>query len=960
MAPRYFLIMSALCFLSTNIYAQDSITVKDMQEIRYKAEVLVRRELQDLLNNIAQPGFDSKETEEIINNSYGGNNNKIFYSDKTRIESDLNPKIHHTADASDIDVVKYLKDFDILYTKTDNFSIAFSDIRVSQVKKATYLYVKVYFSSFFNSKYKGVEAATPYTLNNRVAEIKIINSNNKWIPYIAGISFFEPADTLNDLANDIAIQREPGAQVAGSIDSAAAASIDAEIEAKKRKQLMDEENTQTQKFNKLINDGDKALDANNFTDALNYYNQAKDLMPYDPLPRNKLRKAIKVQHDTNVSKDQLFEQYIENARLATRNREYEEAIRSYRSALDSKPTEKQNLQAEIEALTKKVNFLTEMNLNYKAGNYKEAIKQYSAAIKKKKDSDYFLGRARSYVKSGEYDEAMKDFTTAYELDNENLAAIEGRSDLHKFLGDAVVKAKKVDDKKEHYIKALTGYTSYLPLNKKNLHIYEAISELQMLLYNNIDDAIKALDAGLDADLKSKPLYIKKGLLLIRKKDFAGADVNFTSALKIDSSDAFAYYNRGLCQLNMNNTLYASVYFANARSKKLDSLNLTNISRYADSLFHLSATSFTANEKETAMNFVNDAIAIDPTNSGYHYAKGEYYTSLHNYKEAIESYSKAIDLGKNYTDAYYKRGVSYYSIAEYTAAIADLKKASAQGYAQLYKVQKGLGDAYLAVNDYSNATQNFEQSIKTAGALKNDPPNAIIADIYNAMGKAYFHLNMQDKAIDAYKSAIKKNNALDQAYYNIGMAYNKIGKPQDAIENINKAVSLNNKKTEWLYQLALYQQTYGDFSSAINNYNILITADTAYAFPNAIYYRGLAYYEAGDYNNALPDYIKYGSATRDSVPNTLQYQLGNIYLNLGRYDSAIVCFQKILSGDQANGSAMYGIGSSLFLKGKKEEALPWFEKSFQTKSIQSADVKKDKLIAGLKNEKDFKALMKKYF
>ena len=58
--------------------------------------------------------------------------------------------------------------------------------------------------------------------------------------------------------------------------------------------------------------------------------------------------------------------------------------------------------------------------------------------------------------------------------------------------------------------------------------------------------------------------------------------------------------------------------------------------------------------------------------------------------------------------------------------------------------------------------------------------------------------------------------------------------------------------------------------------------------------------------------------------------------------------------------MYGIGSSLFLKGKKEEALPWFEKSFQTKSIQSADIKKDKLIAGLKNEKDFKALMKKYF
>lgn len=959
MAPRYFFTLFVACLLHAGLYAQDSISVKDMQEIRYKAAALVRRELQDLLNNIAQPGFDSKETEEIINNSYGEKSNKIFVSEKVRIESDLNPKIHHSTEASDIDVIKYLKDFDILYTKNDNFSIAFSDIRVSQVKKASYLYVKVYFSSFFTSKYKGVEGETPYTINNRVAEIKIFNTNNKWAPYIAGISFFEPADTLNDLANDIVIQREPGEQTTSTLDSAAAASIDAEIEAKKRKQLVDEEQTQTQKFNKLITDGDKALEGNNFIDALNYYSLAKELMPYDPLPRNKLRKTIKLQHETSISKDQLFDQYIDNARLATRNREYEEAIRFYRSALDNKPSEKQNLQAEIETLTKKVNFLTEMNLNYKAGNYKEAIKQYSAAIKKKKDSDYFLGRARSYVKSGEYDNAMNDFTTAYDLDNENLAAIEGRADLHKFLGDAVVKAKKADDKKEHYIKALTGYTSYLPLNKKNLHIYEAISELQMLLYNNVDDAIKALDAGLDADLKSKPLYIKKGLLLVQKKNFKEADINFTSALKIDSNDAFAYYNRGLCQLNTNNTLYASVYFENARQKGLDSTNIKNIATYANSFFQRAENNFKANEKDSAISLLNDAIAIDPYNSSYHYAKGEYYSLLFNYKEAIDSYAKAITLNKNYTDAYYKRGLNHYYAGMHQAAITDFNKASTQGYAQLYMVQKGLGDAYLALQDYNSAAQNFEKSLKTAGALKTDPSATILADIYNAMGKAYFNLSAFDQAIDAYKTAIKKNNGLAEAYYNLGLVYYKTGKTQEAIDNTGKAVSLNNKKTDWLYQLALYQQSNNDFPAAINSFNQVIAADTAHKLTNAAYYRGLAYYQAGDYNNALTDYLKY-SLVNDSTSHTLQYQLGNIYLNLGRYDSAITCFQNILTSDQANGSAMYGMGASLFLKGKTEEALPWFEKSFQTKTIQSSDVKKDKLIAGLKNEKNFKALMKKYF
>ena len=296
----HFAVFIALLF-PVYSFTQDSLAVKDAQEIRYKAESIIKREFQDLMNNISQPGFDSKETEEIINNSYGGSN-KIFESDKVRIESDLSPKVHGSNTASDIDVVKYLKDFDILYTKTDNFSIAFSGIRTSQVKKADYLYVKVYFTSFFNNKYKGVEGETAYTLNNRVAEIKVLQENNKWIPYILRIGFFQPADTLNDIINDIAIKKEPGLMQAGGLpDSASAAGIDAEIEARKRNQLIDEEKAEMKKFNDLITMGDKSLDKNDFTDALNFYRQANELMPYDPLPRIKIGRANRLKSNMNIT-----------------------------------------------------------------------------------------------------------------------------------------------------------------------------------------------------------------------------------------------------------------------------------------------------------------------------------------------------------------------------------------------------------------------------------------------------------------------------------------------------------------------------------------------------------------------------------------------------------------------------------------------------------------------------------
>jgi tetratricopeptide (TPR) repeat protein len=956
-------IISLACIIlicSVRISAQDSIAIKDAREIRYKSELLVKRELQDLLNNISQPGFDSKETEEIIHNSYAGSGNKIFDSEKARIESDLNPTIHGSAAASDIDVAKYLRDFDLLYTKSENFSVAFSDIKTSLVKKSAYMYVKVYFSSFFNNKYKGVEGETAYTLNNRVAEVKIVKAQDRWLPYITSIDFYQPADTLNDIANDMIVIKEGEQNTGAGIDSATAASIDAQIEARKKQQLIDEEIAEAKKFSDLLNEGDKALSKNSYTDAVNYYNQARELRPYDPLPRSKISKALKEKENMNITKDKLFDEYKDRARLAIRKREYEEAIRLYRTALDNKPTEKKNLQSEIDELTNKVNFLTEMNLNYKAGNYKEAIRQYSAAIKKKKDSDYFLGRARCYEKTGEYGDALNDYTVSYQLDNENLAAIEGRGDLHKFLGDAVIKSKKGDEKKEHYIKALTDYAAYLTISKENERIFEQSAAVQMLLYNNIDEAVKTLDAGITEHPKSETLYMKKGLLLMQKEDYRKAHINFSNAIQIDSNDAFAYYNRGICQLRFNAVDAAAQDFEAARKKGLDSTNRNNIASFGDKFFQKAENDLNAKGIDSAILMIDNAIAIEPSNSVYHFTRGEYYAGKKQYKEAIVSYDKAIARDNAYTDAYYKRGVAYYNLGDNKTALENLNSAAKAGYPDLYLVQQASGNAALAMDNDKLAVENFEKAIKTAGSLKKDVPDNIVAQLYNGLSRAYFNQNIYDKAIDAAKNAIKKNASFAEAYFNRGTAYNKSGKLKDAIDDLEKAVSLDTKRNDWKYQLARCRQTNGEQALAANIYTQVIAADTSGILQDAVYYRAEAYYESGDFSHALPDYIKSKTTGLDTVFSNLGCQLGNTYLNLGRYDSASTCYREILNKDTANAWALYGMGTCNFLKGNKGEALQWFERSFQTKLINSADIKKDRLIANLRNEKDFKALMKKYY
>jgi hypothetical protein len=48
------------------------------------------------------------------------------------------------------------------------------------------------------------------------------------------------------------------------------------------------------------------------------------------------------------------------------------------------------------------------------------------------------------------------------------------------------------------------------------------------------------------------------------------------------------------------------------------------------------------------------------------------------------------------------------------------------------------------------------------------------------------------------------------------------------------------------------------------------------------------------------------------------------------------------------------------KGKNDESLVWFDKSFQTKAVGYGEIKKDKLIANIRDDKKFKALLKKYY
>ncbi len=64
--------------------------------------------------------------------------------------------------------------------------------------------------------------------------------------------------------------------------------------------------------------------------------------------------------------------------------------------------------------------------------------------------------------------------------------------------------------------------------------------------------------------------------------------------------------------------------------------------------------------DEAMKYLTLAIEQDPTNASFYFAQGSLLDGIGKQEDAIKSYEKAIDLNKEYYDAYYNLGALYYN------------------------------------------------------------------------------------------------------------------------------------------------------------------------------------------------------------------------------------------------------------------------------------------------------------
>ncbi|MBX2841112.1 MAG: hypothetical protein KTR26_05045 [Flammeovirgaceae bacterium] len=180
-----FCIFLIVCKISAQT-GKPSINEDDVKEIKTLSVFLIK-EFEQLLNLISDEGVGYVKRNEIIENSYKNQSGQqLFKSPDVIIENDLQDGYKN-----DLKVAHYLKKFDLLYSKQSTNSISFENIQVFDVLEKDYIYLEVFFESYFLGG--NIIENQPFPYTQRIATIEAKREvGTVWNLKILSIIFFNP------------------------------------------------------------------------------------------------------------------------------------------------------------------------------------------------------------------------------------------------------------------------------------------------------------------------------------------------------------------------------------------------------------------------------------------------------------------------------------------------------------------------------------------------------------------------------------------------------------------------------------------------------------------------------------------------------------------------------------------------------------------------------------------------
>ena len=163
----------------------------------------------------------------------------------------------------------------------------------------------------------------------------------------------------------------------------------------------------------------------------------------------------------------------------------------------------------------------------------------------------------------------------------------------------------------------------------------------------------------------------------------------------------------------------------------------------------------------------------------HNFRGLAYVDKGQYRMAMADYNSAINLDKNFVEAFNNRGNLYVNMGRYSQALQDYNEALSHD-PKYFNAYYNRGILHLRSNELDEAISDFTQAINS----KSD-----IADAFNKRGVAFSFKGEYKKSFADFTQALKLNNNFAEAYYNRGVIYHLHQQYVPAIANFSEALRI---------------------------------------------------------------------------------------------------------------------------------------------------------------------------
>ncbi|XP_015720531.1 tetratricopeptide repeat protein 6 isoform X2 [Coturnix japonica] len=602
--------------------------------------------------------------------------------------------------------------------------------------------------------------------------------------------------------------------------------------------------------------------------------------------------------------------------------------------------------------------------------YYEAIRQFTNAIKiDPLNVQAYLCRAQAYHKIHNLSNAVKDINRAIHL-------YPDKTDLLKLRGQYLMEMKKYELASLciHQIAKMNEVSlEFQPVQQALIQSFcqnhsEAIECLRkaattqpepsmFVLLGKIqmkaaktEDAVESFkkainllmtsDKTLPHTFEAAEMHYLLGLCYMEQVNLSEACDAFSKAVRLHSRYPDAFYQRGLCQMQLSET------------KCIQDFNHTLLLCPSHFQAYMGRAAYYESEgrySKAIMN-CNEAIKIHPDNVHAYFYRGILKYQNKTFIAAIEDFSKTIDLDNTCILAYYNRAICYHQIKNFRKALKDygiflLHEMSKEIVLKVF-INRGL--LYLELGDDATACEDFKE------AALLSPGDS---QIFQAIGTCHSRLNEFEEAARSLTQVLKLEPISVEAYIGRGNSYMKNGQAglEQAQKDFLKAIHLNPMCTEARICLGYILQALGKLQSAWKQLTAVIAidskCDTAYegrasvslqmggifsAFQDVnaalkltttaqlLTNRGIINQLMGYLSCAMKDYQQ--AISVDPNCALAYFSAANIYFNNHQFSQAYCYYSEVLKLEPRNESAIMNRAVTNTILKNFEEAKEDFEKA----------------------------------